>query len=66
VPTGLDGPDPAHRHNGLGRPPWAGLEAPLYFPPPVWVNKAEPSEDGRSGLGRSPHQRCKCVIYAGP
>jgi hypothetical protein len=30
-PPGLDGPELPPRHNGLGRPPWDGLEAPCPF-----------------------------------
>jgi hypothetical protein len=60
-PPCLDDPDTCHRHNGRGRPPWAGLEAPLSFPPTMRVSEPESSGDGRSGVGRWSHQRCTCV-----
>jgi hypothetical protein len=41
--------------------PWDGLEAPLSFAKTVWINKAEFSEDGHSGVGKCFAPPCKCV-----
>jgi hypothetical protein len=55
-PPCLDGPDLSHRHNGFGRPPWAGLEAPLSFPD-GWGRIGPPpcgdSGEGGGGGGRA-------------
>jgi len=59
-PPCLDGPDGAHRHNGLGRPLWAGLEAPPSSPTAGSVLSL-PLRVSREAGGVAVHDPCKCV-----
>jgi hypothetical protein len=60
-PPCLDGPDSPDRHNGLGRPERAGLDAPSPFPQ-GWVRVVPPPcEDSREAGGVAVHEPCKCV-----
>lgn len=61
-PPCLDGPDSPDRHNGLGRPERAGLDAPSPFPQ-GWVRVVPPPcEDSREAGGVAVHEPCKCVV----